>query len=61
MWESVRIEPPHSQMDSHFGNWTPDGLSNLQRAIAGVKTHWIETFLISLESSWNVDVLNGFS
>jgi hypothetical protein len=27
--------------------------------VVGVKTHWIEKFLISLERSWNVDVLNG--
>jgi len=27
--------------------------------ITGVKTHWIDTFHISLESSWNVDVRNG--
>jgi hypothetical protein len=37
-------------MNSHFGSWSPDGLSNLQRAIAGVKTHWIEEFLISSKS-----------
>ncbi len=24
--------------------------------VVGVKTHWIEEFHISLESSWNVDV-----
>jgi hypothetical protein len=24
---------------SHFGNWNLNGLSNFQRAIAGVKTH----------------------
>jgi hypothetical protein len=23
VWESLRIEPPHSQMNSHFGSWTP--------------------------------------
>jgi hypothetical protein len=38
------------------GNWSLGGLSNFQRAIAGVKTRWIDYFLISLESSWNVDV-----
>jgi hypothetical protein len=45
-----------SQGSSHFGSWIPSGLLNLQRTIAGVKTHWIEAFLISLESSWNLDV-----
>ncbi len=51
-----RIEPSHSQVNSHFGSWSPNGLLNFQRAIAGVKTHWIEKFLISLESSWNLNV-----
>ncbi len=27
--------------------------------MAGVKAHWIETFLISLKSYWNEDVWNG--
>ncbi len=52
-------EPSHSQASSHFGSWSFDGLSNLQRAISGVKTHWIEDLLIPLESSWNLYVLNG--
>jgi hypothetical protein len=46
MWGN---EPPHSQMSSHFGNWNPNRLPNLQKAISEVKTHWIEEFLISLE------------
>jgi len=29
--------------------WNPNGLPNLQKAIAGVKTQWIENFFISLE------------
>jgi hypothetical protein len=52
-------------MNPHTPKWTPisgirvpNGLPNLQRAIAGVKTHWIEAFFISLESSWNLDVWN---
>ncbi len=45
-------EPSHSQVSSHFGSRSPDGFPNLQRAILGVKTYWIEKFLISLESSW---------
>jgi len=43
-------EPTHSQVGSHFGSWSPDGLLNLQRVIVGVKTHWIEEFFISLET-----------
>jgi hypothetical protein len=33
----------------------------LQRAIVGVKNQWLEEFLISLESPWNVDVQNGLA
>jgi hypothetical protein len=29
--------------------WNPSGLPNFQKAIAGVKTQWIENFFISLE------------
>jgi hypothetical protein len=54
-------EPSHSQMSSHFGTWSPNGLPNFQRIIARVKTHWIKLFHISLKSSWNVDVWNGFA
>jgi len=49
-------EPPHSQMKSHFGSWSPDGLPNFKKEIIKVKIHWIEKFFISLERSWNVDV-----
>ncbi len=49
-------ESPHSQVNSHFVSWSPNGLLNLQRAILGVKTHWIKEFLISLKRFWNVDV-----
>jgi hypothetical protein len=31
VWEGGRIEPSHSQMNSHFGNWSSDGFQNLQR------------------------------
>ncbi len=58
MWGN---EPSHSQVSSHFRSWSHDGLSNLQRTIAGIKTNWIEEFLISLKSSWNVDVWNGLA
>jgi hypothetical protein len=61
VWENVREWTPTPQVNSHFGSWSPDGLSNFQKAIIGVKTHWIEEFLMSLESSWNVDVENGLS
>jgi hypothetical protein len=40
----------------HFGSWSPNGLSNFQKVITGVKTHWIEKFIIPLERSWNVNV-----
>jgi hypothetical protein len=45
--------------DSHFGSWSANGLPNVQKAIAGAKTHWIEESFISLKKSWNVDVWNG--
>ncbi len=32
-------EPPHFQMSSHFGSWSPNGLPNLQTATARVKPH----------------------
>jgi hypothetical protein len=57
--KSVKDWTPHSQMSSHFGSWTPNGLPNFQRAISGVKIHWIEKFLISLKSSWNIDLKMG--
>ncbi len=49
-------EPSHSQGNSHFGRWNPNGLLKLQRAISGVNTQWLVALFISLESSWNVDV-----
>jgi hypothetical protein len=52
-------EPSHSQVSSYFGSWTLNRFSNFQKMITGVKTHWIEAFHISLESSWNVNVWNG--
>ncbi len=51
-WECRKVwgnKPPHSQVSSHFGNLSLDRLSNLQIAIEGVKTHWIEKFLIPLK------------
>jgi len=43
-------ELPHSQLSSHCGSWSFDGLLNLQKAISGVKTHWIEKLFIFLET-----------
>jgi hypothetical protein len=48
--ESVRMKTHDSQVSSHFRSWSSDGLPNLQRAIAKVKTSCIEEFFISLES-----------
>jgi len=56
--ECEGMKPHTPQMNSHFGSYSPNGLSNFQRAITGVKTHWIEMFFTSLERSWNVDVSN---
>jgi hypothetical protein len=42
-------EDSHSQMNSRFGSWSPDGLPNLQKAISKVKTPCIEVFFILLE------------
>ncbi len=53
MWSN---EPSHYQVNSHFGSWSPNGLPNFQKAILGVKTHWIEKFFISSESFWNIHV-----
>jgi hypothetical protein len=41
--------------NSH-GRWSPDAFPNLQKAIARVKTQWLERFFILSKSSWNVDV-----
>ncbi len=35
-------EHSHSQMNSHFGSWSLDGLPKLQKAIAKVKTPRLE-------------------
>jgi len=41
---------PHTPKKAFtLGVWSPGGLLNLQRKLAGVKTQWIEEFLISLE------------
>jgi hypothetical protein len=56
VWESVRSESPHSQVNPHFRNSSPHGFPNLQEAIIKVKTHGIEELFISLERSWNLNV-----
>jgi hypothetical protein len=55
-------------MNPHTPNWTPmlgvgipNGLLNLQSAIAGVKTHRLEKFFLSLEIYWSVYVWNGLA
>jgi hypothetical protein len=47
---------PHTPREFHFGSWNPSGFLNFQKAIARVKTQWLEEFFISMESSWNVDI-----
>jgi hypothetical protein len=39
-----------AKMNSHFGSWSPNGFSKLQKAIARAKTHGIEEFLIPLKN-----------
>jgi hypothetical protein len=56
VWDNVEGMNPHTPREFYFGSWSLGGLSNLQRAIAGVKTQWFEEFFISLESSWSLDV-----
>jgi hypothetical protein len=55
-------------MNLHTPKWTlilrvrvPNGFPNFQKAITGVKTQWIKTFLTSMESSWNTNVWNGLA
>jgi hypothetical protein len=47
-WECKRVR--EWTFTLHFGSWSPNGLLNFQKEIARVKTHWIKTFLISLET-----------
>jgi hypothetical protein len=42
-------EDSHSQVSSHFGNWSPGGLPNLQKAITKVKTPRIKDFFYIIE------------
>ncbi len=57
-WECKECE----EMNLHTPKWTPimkvgipNGLPNLQSAIARVKTHWFEKFFISLKSYWTIN------
>jgi hypothetical protein len=54
-WKSVRttFTPPK------WGLRSPPGLPKLQSSNAGVKTPRLETFFMSLENYWSVDVENG--
>jgi hypothetical protein len=64
IWECERVwrnEPTQSQVDSHLGNWNSYEVPNVQKMILGVKTHWIEKFLIPLKNYWHIDVKNGFA
>ncbi len=49
VWESVKMNTHTPQMNSYFGSWSLGGFSNLQRAIAAVKTHQIRELFISME------------
>jgi hypothetical protein len=51
-----KMNPRTPKGVSILGVWSPGGLLNLQRTIAKVKTQWIEEFLISLKSFWNIDI-----
>jgi hypothetical protein len=51
----------HTPREFHFGSWSSGGVPNLQRAIGGVKTQWLEKFFISMENSWNLNILNGLA
>jgi len=41
--------------------WSPPGLSNVQSSTATPRTPRIGVFLVSLKSSWNVDIENGLA
>ncbi len=46
----MREWTPHSQTNSHFGNWNPNGFPNFHRVVSRVKTHWIEKLFIPLKA-----------
>jgi hypothetical protein len=53
--ECERMNPHTPKWARTLWNWIPNGLPNFQKAISIVKTHWIEEFLTSLESFWNLN------
>jgi hypothetical protein len=57
-WSVRRCEGmnPHTPREFDFGSWSPGELPNFHRAIARVKTQWLEKKFISLKSSWNVNI-----
>ncbi len=56
-WKSGRMTLTLSK----WGLGSPPRLPKLQGLIAGVKTHHIEVFFISLESHQSVNVENGLT
>jgi hypothetical protein len=44
-----------------LGIWGPPGLPNVQSSTAGPKTPRMGVFLVSLESSWSVDIENALA
>ncbi len=56
-WKSVRMTFTLPK----WGLGSPMGLPKLQSSIAGVKTHCLEAFLISLEIYQRADVKNGLA
>jgi hypothetical protein len=54
---SVRVKPTLPKV----GSWSPPGLPKIQNSIAGVNSPRIWVFLVSLKSSWSVDVQNDLA
>jgi hypothetical protein len=50
MPKSVRELTLTLPSELHVESWTPNGLPNLQNAIARIKTHCLEEFFISLKN-----------
>jgi hypothetical protein len=49
MPKSVRELTLTLPSELHVGSWSPNGLLNLQSAIARIKTHFLEELFISLK------------
>jgi hypothetical protein len=43
-------------MSSHTPKWIPYKISNVQKTILKVKTHWIEKFFTPLQIFWYLNV-----